>query len=105
MPNNVHRLTPCYGHDTIETWRRRGATSLELWCVGNPKCHYWYVIDIETAIEKWEPGTSLVMLARRARCQKCGQKGCHVQPSSRLPNGKYNWGESEGKHLVETRPA
>jgi len=106
MSNKIHQLDPrrCYGQDALETWRRLGATCVEFWCVGSTQnCSYWLTVDIEMAIEKWGPGTSLVMLARRARCKVCGKKGCHVQVTSRLSSGQYNWDHKNG-HLVEKRP-
>ena len=104
MPE-IHKLDRhCYGQDALETWRRRGATTVEFWCVGNTmNCSYWFATAIEAAIEHWGPGTSLVMLARRARCKACGKKGCHVQVTSRLSNGDYNWNAAAEKHLVMAR--
>lgn len=63
---------------------------VEFWCL-NAKCGNRDSVQIAIAIDKWGAGTSLVMLARRAKCQQCGRRGCHVQVTSRDSFGRYGW--------------
>ena len=80
-----------FGEDAIEAWRARGATRVQFWCVGNPRCSNRYDIAINDVIEKWGPSMTLVMLARQARCRQCGKRGSHVQVTSSLGWGRSRW--------------
>ncbi|MTJ79637.1 MAG: hypothetical protein F8N37_01250 [Telmatospirillum sp.] len=64
---------------------------------------------IEDAIVRWGGGTSLVMLARRARCHWCGRQGCHVQVTARDAFGRCRWlgetAEGQGDPRGERRKA
>lgn len=73
-----------FGQEALDSWRNRGATAVEFFCVGSTaQCTYSKAIAIDQAIETWGAGTPLVMLARRARCRSCGKVGCDVQVSFR----------------------
>ncbi|WP_434617422.1 hypothetical protein [Azospirillum sp. B2RO_4] len=75
-----------YGFDSLDSWRKRGVLFIEFWCIGGiafgRRCEHWNAVPIDDLIRRVGPGTSLVMLARRARCERCGKRGCHVQPSA-----------------------
>ncbi|MBP2303345.1 hypothetical protein [Azospirillum picis] len=106
MPEPSPKAQPpiLYGPDCIETLRRAGAEFIEFWCVGGRadgrKCEHRKAVRISDIIAKLGPEISLIMLARRARCERCGKRGCHVQPSapiSRVSYGYRDWlrGEME----------
>jgi hypothetical protein len=72
---------PSYEFDALATLRDRNVRMLAFWCVRNARrCVNRHILPIEDAIQRFGPATSLVMLARRARCLQCGALGCHVQP-------------------------
>ena len=74
-----------YGPQSLDTLRRTGVQAIEFWCVGGSvhgrRCAHRETKRIDDLIRQVGPGTSLVMLARRARCDQCKKVGCHVQPA------------------------
>ncbi|MDR6775647.1 hypothetical protein [Azospirillum sp. BE72] len=87
MPEpNVKDPAPIsYGFDSLDRWRERGSLFIEFWCVGGEaygrRCEHREAVPINNLIRRVGPGTSLLMLARRSRCKRCGKRGCHVQPA------------------------
>lgn len=87
-----------YDDHALETLRRQGVDAIELWCL-TPTCSNRITIPIDMAIEAWGPGTMIVMIARRARCQWCRRDprrkaGAHVQataPPSKGTSGRPAW--------------
>lgn len=69
-----------YADDALGTFARQGATGVQFWCV-EPGCLNRDTLPIDVLIRRYGPGYGLVLLARRARCKRCGRKGCHVQPA------------------------
>jgi hypothetical protein len=81
-------LDRSYGFDALATLEAKNVDRIQFWCVRresrgthDPHCMHWETMKIEDAIARFGPGTTLVMLARRARCSLCGARGCHVQPA------------------------
>lgn len=74
-----------YGPQSLDTLRRQGIQVIEFWCVGGRvhgrRCEHRQTKRIDDLIRQAGPGTSLVRLARRARCDICKKVGCHVQPA------------------------
>lgn len=77
MPEPNRPVEPTYAYHSLDMWRRAGTRRVEFWCLS---CSHWHAVAIDTLIAKAGPGTSLVMLARRATCSRCKRRGCHVQP-------------------------
>lgn len=69
-----------YASDALGTFVRQGASHIQFWCV-TPGCLNRDRLPIDVLVRRHGPEYSLVMLARRARCKRCGRKGCHVQPA------------------------
>src|SRR5579872_7221388 len=85
LPRRKPKPTQIYDHQALASYRDRGVTHLEIWCVHLP-CTNWHRVPIDALIERHGPGTPLVMVARRARCGICKRKGAHVQPEQpRVP--------------------
>lgn len=74
-----------YGPQSLDTLKRQGVQFVEFWCVGGQRlgrrCEHRETKRVDDLIRQAGPGTSLVMLARRARCNACHKRGCHVQPA------------------------
>lgn len=88
---------PSYDYHALDTWRRCGVRRIEFWCTGTQAnghiCTNRNTVDIVVLIERHGPGTSLVMLARRMRCQVCGHRGGHVQPAPPPASGTPHYHE------------
>lgn len=101
MPEPNHKdpapatSTTTYGWQALDTLKRQGVQFIEFWCVGSyhlgRKCEHWVAKPIDDVIRRAGPGTSLVMLARRARCDRCKKMGCHVQPSDPPCQGQHGF--------------
>lgn len=99
MPERNEKQSPkiSYGFDSLDSWRRRGVVFIEFWCVAGTaygrRCEHRKSVQIDDLIRRVGPGKSTVMLARRARCERCGTLGCHVQPAEPPVQGQPGFRE------------
>ena len=86
-----------YGPQSLDSLRRAGVRFVEFWCVGGRhlgrRCEHRESKPIDELIGRVGPGTSLVMLARRSRCDRCKKLGCHVQPADPPGHGMPGYRE------------
>lgn len=103
-PNDKPPTPITYGYQSLDTLRRQGVRFIEFWCIGGRAygrpCDHWHAVPINDLIRRTSPGTSLVMLARRARCDRCGKLGCHVQPAEPPVQGQPGYREWLREELV-----
>ncbi len=69
-----------YGYDNLGRWAEAGAHRVQFWCV-SPGCGQMTAVRIDELIKRVGADASFPDLARKARCRKCGARGCHVQPA------------------------
>lgn len=67
-----------YRGKSLEDWRAGGCLYVEFWCLA---CNHMERVHIERLIGKVGSALPFVELARRAKCNGCGRRGCHVQPA------------------------
>lgn len=77
-----------HNYYTLAALKAAEVKGIEIWCVRRGiKCVNRTTIWIDLAIERFGGDTSLLNLARRARCTHCNVRGCHVQPIGPLAHG------------------
>lgn len=95
--DNVHAPTPNYGWQSLDSLARTGVAAVEFWCVsgrdGARRCRHQQSKPIDDLIRSAGPATTLLMLARQSRCDRCKQLGCHVQPADPPSQGTPEYRE------------
>jgi hypothetical protein len=92
-----------YSDDALGTFVRQGATHLQFWCV-TPNCLNRDTVPIAALTARYGPRVPLVMLARKARCRRCGRRGCHVQPAPPPVRGQPGYQEWVRRHGARDEP-
>lgn len=91
-----------YPDHTLGTLEKFAVAELEFWCL-RPDCRELRVLPLSALLPRYGIEATLVSLARRARCTRCGAQGAHVQPSPALASSAADYGGRRIKRVLALR--